>query len=281
MMAACILAVIKAGCIAVPTMPLLRAGELAKIIDKASVDAVLCAAGLRAEIDALAEAPPMLCFGAPGDPASLEALMARHDDPFAPCDTAADDVCLISFTSGTTGIPKGTMHFQRDVLAICDCFPPHTLQSRADDIFIGTPPLAFTFGLGGLLLFPLRVGAAGVLLEKLTPETLLAAIEKYRATVCFTAPTFYRQMAPLAHKFDLSQPAPDRVGRRSAAAGDARRVARGDRPGNDRRHRRDRTAAHFHLRGRRPGAARRDRQAGARLPGLHPRRRRPARSAPA
>ena len=205
MMAACILAVIKAGCVAVPTMPLLRALELDKIIGKASVDAVLCADGLRGEIDLLAHAPPMLCFGAGGDPASVEALMARHDDPFAPCDTAADDVCLVSFTSGTTGVPKGTMHFHRDVLAICDCFPPHTLRSRPDDIFIGTPPLAFTFGLGGLLLFPLRVGAAGVLLEKLSPETLLAAIEKYHATVCFTAPTFYRQMAPLAHRFDLSR----------------------------------------------------------------------------
>ena len=204
-MAACILAVFKAGMVAVPTMPLLRARELGKIIDKASVNAVLCAAGLRAEIDALDTAPPVLCFGAPGDPAALETLMARHDYPFAPCDTAADDVCLISFTSGTTGIPKGTMHFQRDVLAICDCFPPHTLHSRPDDIFIGTPPLAFTFGLGGLLLFPLRVGAAGVLVEKLTPETLLAAIEHYRATVCFTAPTFYRQMAPLAYKYDLSR----------------------------------------------------------------------------
>jgi 2-aminobenzoate-CoA ligase len=214
-MAACILAVFKAGMVAVPTMPLLRARELGKIIDKASVNAVLCAAGLRAEIDALEPAPALLCFGAADDPASLEALMARHDYPFAPCDTGADDVCLISFTSGTTGMPKGTMHFQRDILAICDCFPPHTLQSRRDDIFIGTPPLAFTFGLGGLLLFPLRVGAAGVLLERLTPESLLAAIEKYRATVCFTAPTFYRQMAPLAGKGDLSSL------RQSVSAGEA------------------------------------------------------------
>jgi 2-aminobenzoate-CoA ligase len=129
--------------------------------------------------------------------------MERHEAPFAPVDTAADDVCLISFTSGTTGIPKGTMHFHRDVLAICDCFPPHTLGSREDDVFIGTPPLAFTFGLGGLLLFPLRVGAAAVLLEKLTPESLLAAIARFRATVCFTAPTFYRQMTPLASQVDL------------------------------------------------------------------------------
>lgn len=205
MMAASILAVMKAGCIAVPTMPLLRARELTTIIDKASVDAVLCSANLRAEIEAIASPPPkVVYFNAPDDPAALELLMARHDGAFQTEATSADDVCLISFTSGTTGIPKGTMHFHRDVLAICDCFPRHTLASKPDDIFIGTPPLAFTFGLGGLLLFPLRVGAAGVLLEKLTPETLLAAIEKYRATVCFTAPTFYRQMAPLAANVDLS-----------------------------------------------------------------------------
>lgn len=208
-MAAAILAVFKAGCIAVPTMPLLRARELGAIAAKARVNAVLCAAGLRAEVDALHEvlgvgAPPVTLFDAPGDPAALENLMARHGDPFAATDTAADDVCLISFTSGTTGVPKGTMHFHRDLLAICDCFPVHTLESRGDDIFIGTPPLAFTFGLGGLLLFPLRVGAAAVLIEKPTPETLLAAIAAERATVCFTAPTFYRQMAQLAPDHDLS-----------------------------------------------------------------------------
>lgn len=210
MMAAAVLAVMKAGCIAVPTMPLLRARELDAIIGKARVDAVLCAAGLCAELDAAlgaagAHAPrAVVRFNDPGNPQALEALMARHEAPFAQAGSAADDVCLISFTSGTTGVPKGTMHFHRDILAICDCFPRHTLASSRDDIFIGTPPLAFTFGLGGLLLFPLRVGAAGVLLEKLTPESLLANIEKYRATVCFTAPTFYRQMAPLAGKYDLS-----------------------------------------------------------------------------
>jgi 2-aminobenzoate-CoA ligase len=205
MMAACLLAVLKAGLIAVPTMPLLRARELDTIAAKARVDAVLCADGLRAEIDALA-APParIVFFNGADDPAALEARMARHTAPFGACDSAADDVCLISFTSGTTGVPKGTMHFHRDLLAICDCFPRHTLGTQADDILIGTPPLAFTFGLGGLLLFPLRVGAAGVLLEKLTPETLLAAIARQRATVCFTAPTFYRQMAPLASRYDLA-----------------------------------------------------------------------------
>ena len=203
MMAACILGVIKAGCIAVPTMPLLRARELGAIADKAQVNAVLCAGALVDEVDALGLTVPVLVFDDPV-PDALEERMARYGEPFAAADTAADDVCLISFTSGTTGIPKGTMHFQRDVLAICDCFPRHILRSQADDVFIGTPPLAFTFGLGGLLLFPLRVGACGVLIEKLAPETLLGAIAEHRATVCFTAPTFYRQMAAQAARFDLS-----------------------------------------------------------------------------
>ena len=204
-MAACVLAVLKAGLVAVPTMPLLRARELGVIIEKARVDAVLCSASLRAEMEAVPHPPrSVVYFNDPDNPLSLEARMSRHGTPFAAHDTSADDICLVSFTSGTTGIPKGTMHFHRDVLAICDCFPRHTLQAQADDIFIGTPPLAFTFGLGGLLLFPMRVGAAGVLLEKLTPETLLANIEKFKATVCFTAPTFYRQMAPLAAKYQLA-----------------------------------------------------------------------------
>lgn len=224
MMAACILAVIKAGCIAVPTMPLLRARELGTITERAKVDAVLSAASLRAEVDAMGRPGlPLLLFDDPDSPDGLEARMAAHDGPFAAPDTApdtaADDVCLISFTSGTTGVPKGTMHFHRDLLAICDCFPRHTLRSRIDDVFIGTPPLAFTFGLGGLLLFPLRVGASAVLIEKLTPETLLKAIEEQRATVCFTAPTFYRQMAQLANRFDLSSLT------RSVSAGEALPVA--------------------------------------------------------
>ena len=220
MMAACLLAVLKAGCIAVPTMPLLRARELSTIAAKAEVNAVLCAQGLRAELDGMSGLPRMLCFGAEG--AELEQRMAAHASPFAAHDTAADDVCLISFTSGTTGVPKGTMHMHRDLLAICDCFPRSMLQVRADDIFIGTPPLAFTFGLGGLLLFPLRFGAATVLLEKLTPDTLLRAIAAYQATICFTAPTFYRQMAPLAASHDV------RSLRLSVSAGEALPLATRD-----------------------------------------------------
>jgi 2-aminobenzoate-CoA ligase len=207
MMAACVLAVWKAGCVAVPTMPLLRAKELDTIMGLARVDAVLCAADLRAELDqacaGLDEAPRVLSFN-DREAGALEQLMAAMPARFDAVDTAAEDVCLLSFTSGTTGRPKGTMHFHRDVLAVCDCFPRSLLAATPDDVFIGTPPLAFTFGLGGLLLFPLRYGASAVLLEKLTPDLLLAAIAQYRATVCFTAPTFYRQMAPLASRHDLS-----------------------------------------------------------------------------
>ncbi|MFC3110558.1 benzoate-CoA ligase family protein [Undibacterium arcticum] len=206
MMAACWLAVLKAGLIAVPTMPLLRAKELTVILDKAQVSAALCAEDLRVEMDAARSGAPQLAqvvyFN--GDaPTALEQLMAAKPTEFKACDTAADDIALIAFTSGTTGKPKGTMHTHRDVLAICDCFPRSILRSHADDIFIGTPPLAFTFGLGGLLLFPLRAGAATVLLEKMTPEALLKNIQDFQATICFTAPTFYRQMAPLAAKYDL------------------------------------------------------------------------------
>ncbi|WP_342120860.1 benzoate-CoA ligase family protein [Pseudoduganella sp. OTU4001] len=225
MMAAAVLAVLKAGLIAVPTMPLLRARELGVIMEKAQVQAVLCAHALREEMEAAPGCPERTLWfnvapaGAVPPERSLDALMAAQPASAAACDTSADDICLISFTSGTTGVPKGTMHFHRDVLAICDCFPRHTLKSAENDLFIGTPPLAFTFGLGGLLLFPLRVGAAAVLLEKLTPETLLQAIEKYGATICFTAPTFYRQMAALAGKYGLSSL------KKSVSAGEALPVA--------------------------------------------------------
>jgi 2-aminobenzoate-CoA ligase len=135
---------------------------------------------------------------------ALEARMQAHSADWMPHPTSRDDVCLIAFTSGTTGQPKGTMHFHRDVLAMCDLFPRHVLQMHADDVVCGTPPVAFTFGLGGLLAFPLRFGASTVLLERHTPETLLQTIAKYSATQCYTAPTMYRQMAALAGEHDLA-----------------------------------------------------------------------------
>ncbi|MBR7747390.1 AMP-binding protein [Undibacterium baiyunense] len=206
MMAACILAVWKVGCVAVPTMPLLRAKELSVIIDKAQISAALCSSALHEELDSAQKLSPVLQqikFFNSEEVDSVDQLMQVKPTSFTAVDTHAEDVCLISFTSGTTGMPKGTMHFHRDVLAICDCFPRSILQSQPSDTFIGTPPLAFTFGLGGLLLFPLRIGATAVLLEKLTPETLLKSIDEYQATVCFTAPTFYRQMLPMVPNFSL------------------------------------------------------------------------------
>jgi 2-aminobenzoate-CoA ligase len=124
--------------------------------------------------------------------------MARQPDHFHNAPTAADDVSLIAFTSGTTGQPKGTMHFHRDVMAACNAWPRHVLRARADDVFIGSPPLGFTFGLGGLLLFPMHIGASTVLLEKATPPELTAGVRDFKATVLFTSPTAYRAMA-LAH----------------------------------------------------------------------------------
>ncbi|MFZ6846750.1 AMP-binding protein [Undibacterium sp. RuRC25W] len=206
MMAACFLAVIKAGGIAVPTMPLLRVKELSVICEKAEITHALCASSLRDELDQTQQQylplQHVLFFNGGED--ALESRMGLKSTAFAALDTSAEDVCLIGFTSGTTGKPKGTMHFHRDVMAICDCFPRSTLKSEPNDVFIGTPPLAFTFGLGGLLLFPLRVGGTAVLLEKLTPESLLKAIADFKATICFTAPTFYRQMTGLVSRFDLT-----------------------------------------------------------------------------
>ena len=207
MMAACWLAVVKAGCIAVATMPLLRARDLQPIIDKARVSVALCDAALKDEMEAASALCPGLqstVYFNTSSADSLDSLAAGKTSEFTASDTAADDVCLIAFTSGTTGVPKGTMHFHRDVMAICDCFPRSCVAPTPDDIFCGTPPLAFTFGLGGLLLFPMRFGASTVLLERLTPTALLKAIEEYRASVCFTAPTFYRQMAAVAFEYDIS-----------------------------------------------------------------------------
>jgi 2-aminobenzoate-CoA ligase len=135
---------------------------------------------------------------------TLEEAMAGKPASFDAVPTEAEDIALMAFTSGTTGVPKGTMHTHRDILAACACWPPRVLRPVADDVFIGSPPLAFTFGLGGLLLFPLSVGASTVLLEKATPDVLPAAIAQWRASVCFTAPTSYRAMAATAKQHDLS-----------------------------------------------------------------------------
>ncbi len=202
MLAACWFAVVKAGGIAVGTMPLLRARELTAIVHKAQISHALCDARLAEELQlALPDCPTLqqvLNFGG-----QLETRAADKSPHFDNVDTAADDICLMAFTSGTTGVPKGTLHFHRDVMAATACWPPHVLRARPDDVFIGSPPLAFTFGLGGLLVFPLSIGACAVLIEKASPDLLLPAIAQYKASVCFTAPTSYRAMAAQVAGHDL------------------------------------------------------------------------------
>lgn len=193
------LATLKAGLVAVTTMPLLRSKELRVVVERAQCVAALCDQRLIAELESAVEAPvtplrAIRTWGSEG-PDSLEALTAAHQAPFLPCPTASDDVCLIAFTSGTTGVPKGCMHFHRDVMAMCDGFSTRVLGLRASDRCLGTPPIAFTFGLGGLVCFPLAARGSAVLVEKATPETMLGIIGETAATVTFTAPTFYRQMA--------------------------------------------------------------------------------------
>ena len=198
MLAACWFAVIKAGGIAVATMPLLRAKELKAIIEIGQVTHALCDAALADELRQAATEVPLLrqirLFNG-GGADGLEAAMEQASPRFENVDTGRDDTCLLGFTSGTTGVPKATMHFHRDVMAICRCWPRHMLRATADDVFIGSPPLAFTFGLGGLLLFPLDVGACAVLLEKASPPQLLEGVRTFGATVMFTAPTSYRVLA--------------------------------------------------------------------------------------
>jgi 2-aminobenzoate-CoA ligase len=199
------LAVIKAGGVMVATMPLLRAKELSYVVTKAKIALALCDARLADEMEKTRPLAGELARIVYWGSSEFEALMAKPGyETFTACDTASDDVCLIAFTSGTTGEPKGTMHFQRDMLASCDSYSRHVLEPQRDDRFIGSAPLAFTFGLGGHVLFPFRIGAATIQLEAAPPDVLLPAIAKYRATVCFTAPTAYRAMLGKLAGHDIS-----------------------------------------------------------------------------
>ena len=204
MLAACWFGVVKAGGIVVGSMPLLRAKELAQIIRKAEISHALCDSRLAEELALALPSCATLTHLEHFHGGRLEALAAAKPSQFENAPTAADDTCLIAFTSGTTGTPKGTMHFHRDLMAACACWPAHVLCTRQDDVFIGSPPLAFTFGLGGLLLFPMAAGAASVLVEQATPDVLPAAIARYGATICVSAPTAYRAMAAYGTACDFS-----------------------------------------------------------------------------
>jgi len=202
LLAACWLAVVKAGGVVVCTMPMLRRRELSYIAGKARIRLALTDARLAPECEeAMASVEGARVVRFQDD---LETLMRAKPADFAPCDTAADDVAAILFTSGTTGQAKGTLHFHRDVLAVTDCFPRYVLKPTADDIFCGSPSLAFAYGIGGLLLFPLRFGAAALLLEQVTPPHLLQGIQDHRATICFSVPAVYRVLTGLAGDYDLS-----------------------------------------------------------------------------
>jgi 2-aminobenzoate-CoA ligase len=185
--------------VVVNTMPMLRAGELAKIVDKAEVSLALCDTRLMDEMVACAKESRFLkkvvgFDGTANHDAELDRVALNKSVRFEAVRTGRDDVALLGFTSGTTGVPKATMHFHRDLLVIADGYAKEVLGVTPDDIFVGSPPLAFTFGLGGLAIFPLRFGAAATLLESATPPNMIEIIETYRATVSFTAPTAYRAM---------------------------------------------------------------------------------------
>ncbi len=209
-MVACWLAATKAGAVVVNTMPMLRAGELSAIVDKANVSLALCDTRLMDELVACAKTSPSLEHvigfdGTANHDAELDRIALNKSVRFDAIKTGRDDVALLGFTSGTTGDPKATMHFHRDLLIIADGYAREVLGVSADDVFVGSPPLAFTFGLGGLAIFPLRFGAAAALLENASPPNLIDIIQTYKATVCFTAPTAYRVMLSAMDKgADLS-----------------------------------------------------------------------------
>jgi 2-aminobenzoate-CoA ligase len=193
------LAVTKAGAVAVNTMPLLRSGELQTIIDKAKIGLALCDSRMGQELVSAEKVSDRLrrivyFDGTRNHDAELDEAALSKPTRFEAVRTGRDDVALLAFTSGTTGEPKATMHFHRDLLIVADGYAKEILQVTPDDVFVGSPPLAFTFGLGGLAIFPLRFGATAVLLEDASPPNLIEIIEEQRATICFTAPTAYRVM---------------------------------------------------------------------------------------
>jgi 2-aminobenzoate-CoA ligase len=209
-MVAAWLAATKAGAVVVNTMPMLRAGELGTIVDKAEIGFALCDSRMADELVACAKdsryLDKVVSFdGTSNHDAELDRIALDKPVRFEAVATGRDDVALLGFTSGTTGKPKATMHFHRDLMIIADGYAKSVLSVTPDDVFVGSPPLAFTFGLGGLAIFPLRFGATATLLEDASPLNMIDIIETYKATICFTAPTAYRtMMAALDEGADLS-----------------------------------------------------------------------------
>jgi 2-aminobenzoate-CoA ligase len=204
------LAATKAGAVVVNTMPMLRAGELSKIIDKAEIALALTDSRIADELVACAKTSKFLkqvvnFDGTSNHDAELDRVALNKPVKFDAVKTGRDDVALLGFTSGTTGEPKATMHFHRDLMIVADGYAKEVLNVTEDDVFVGSPPLAFTFGLGGLAIFPLRFGATATLLENASPPEMVKIIETYKATICFTSPTAYRaMMAAMDKGADLS-----------------------------------------------------------------------------
>jgi len=201
-MVACWFAIVKAGGIVVATMPLLRSKELTTIIDCAEISHALCDNDLADEMNLVkSDFLKKVCFY---NNSKLEELMQSKDKTFTNYHSKSDSICLIGFTSGTTGLPKMTAHYHKDILNICEAFPNYSLQPTPNDIFTGSPPLGFTFGLGGLVLFPMYLGASTFLIEKPSPDLLLKAIQEHKITICFTAPTAWRIITTKVNDFDIS-----------------------------------------------------------------------------
>ena len=207
MYVACWFGILKAGGIVVATMPLLREKELTVMIESAQISHVFC--DYRLEEEMLLVTSPYLkhviTFNGSGSGVSkLETLMGNKPKVFKNYHTLADSIAIIGFTSGTTGKPKMTAHYHKDILLICEAFPKYSLQPAPNDVFTGSPPLGFTFGLGGMVLFPFYYGASTFLIEKPSPELLLKAIEEYKVSICFTAPTAWRVLTTKVKEFDIS-----------------------------------------------------------------------------
>ncbi len=250
-MVAAWLAVTKAGAVAVNTMPMLRSGELTNL-DKAEIALALCDSRIADELVAAAKNSRFLRSvvgfdGTSNHDAELDRVALNKPVRFDAVRTGRDDVALLGFTSGTTGEPKATVHFQRDLLIIADGYAKEVLGVTPEDVFVGSPPLAFTFGLGGLAIFPLRFGATATLLENASPANMIDIIESYKATISFTSPTAYRaMMAAMDDGADLSSLRMAVSAGETLPAAGVRRVDEEDRQADSRRYRHNRTAAYLY-----------------------------------
>ena len=198
------LGVLKAGGIVVTTMPMLRGTEIAAIVDAARISHAIVDARCLADYEAAGACPSTLVYDGDSGTGPFEALLQNTADGFVPVDTARDEPALIAFTSGTTGVPKGCVHYHRDILAVADSFARHLLHPQRGDRFLSSAPIAFTFGLGALVIFPFAFGGTAVTVDGGSPAVLLDAIARHRVTTLFTAPTAYKAMLPLLATHDIA-----------------------------------------------------------------------------